>query len=136
MAKKDNLLDVKPIEEKSEEKKVYDHATAVLNNLSVTPRKVRLVIDLIRGKKIDNAYAILDNCPKACSKDIKKLVKSAEANAVNNNHMERDSLYIAEIYANDGLRLKRIRPRAKGSASRILKRWSNVTVTLKNREAK
>lgn len=116
--------------------KVYTSASATLNNLGVTPRKVRLVIDLIRGKNIEKAYDILNNTPKASALPIKKLIKSAEANAVNNNHMEQSTLYIAEIYANDGMKLKRIRPRAKGSASRILKRWSNVTVTLKNREAK
>lgn len=118
-----------------EEKKVTE-ARAELNNYGVTPRKVRLVIDLIRGKDIQTAYDILDNTQKLCAKDIKKLVKSAEANAVNNFHMDADTLYIAEITANDAMRLKRILPRAKGSASGLIKRWSHVYVTLKNREAK
>ena len=71
-----------------------------------------------------------------CARDIKKLIKSAEANAVNNYKMDASTLYVAEITANDALRLKRILPRAKGSASGLIKRWSHVYVTLKNREAK
>ena len=119
----------------AEEKKVTE-AKAKLLNYGVTPRKVRLVIDLIRGKNIAEAYDILDNTAKLSAKDIKKLIKSAEANAVNNFGMDADTLYIAEITANDAMRLKRILPRAKGSASGLIKRWSHVYVTLKNREAK
>ena len=119
----------------AEEKKVTE-AKAKLLNYGVTPRKVRLAIDLIRGKNIAEAYDILDNTAKLCAKDIKKLIKSAEANAVNNFGMDADTLYIAEITANDAMRLKRILPRARGSASGLIKRWSHVYVTLKNREAK
>ena len=119
----------------AEEKKVTE-AKAKLLNYGVTPRKVRLVIDLIRGKNIAEAYDILYNTAKLCAKDIKKLIKSAEANAVNNFGMDADTLYIAEITANDAMRLKRILPRARGSASGLIKRWSHVYVTLKNREAK
>ncbi len=118
------------------EEKTVTEAKAKLLNYGVTPRKVRLVIDLVRGKDLDTAYAILENCPKMCAKDIEKLIKSAEANAVNNFHMNRDSLYISEITANDAMRLKRILPRAKGSASGLIKRWSHVYVTLKTKEAK
>ena len=124
--------EVKPV---AEEKK-FTEAKAKLLNYGVTPRKVRLVIDLVRGKDLDTAYAILDNTQKLCAKDIKKLIQSAEANAVNNFHMDRDSLYIAEITANDAMRLKRILPRAKGSASGLIKRWSHVYVTLRAKEAK
>jgi large subunit ribosomal protein L22 len=124
--------EVKPV---AEEKK-FTEAKAKLLNYGVTPRKVRLVIDLVRGKDLDTAYAILDNTQKLCAKDIKKLIKSAEANAVNNYHMDRDSLYIAEITANDAMRLKRILPRARGSASGLIKRWSHVYVTLRAKEAK
>ncbi|MFA6829341.1 MAG: 50S ribosomal protein L22 [Bacilli bacterium] len=125
--------EVKPVEEK---KTLRTEACAELNNYGATPRKVRLVIDLIRGKNLAEAYAILDNCPKACSRDIKKLVMSAAANAVNNFKMDADTLYVATISANDALKLKRILPRAKGSASGLVKRWSHVYVTVKNREAK
>ncbi len=134
MAEKEiKTTEVKPI--LTEEKKVTE-AKAKLLNYGVTPRKVRLVIDLIRGKSLDEAYVILDHTAKMCASDIKKLIKSAEANAVNNFNMDRDSLYIAEITANDAMRLKRILPRAKGSASGLIKRWSHVYVTLKNKEAK
>lgn len=112
-----------------------DEAKAELNNYGVTPRKVRLVIDLIRGKDLDEALVILDNCNKLCAADIKKLLLSCKANAVNNFHMDGDNLYVASITANDAAKLKRILPRAKGSASGLVKRWSHVYVTLKSREA-
>ena len=118
------------------EEKTFTEAKAKLLNYGVTPRKVRLVIDLVRGKDLDTAYAILENCPKMCARDIEKLIKSAEANAVNNFKMNRGDLYIADITANDAARLKRILPRAKGSASGLIKRWSHVYVTLKTKEAK
>lgn len=133
MAKKETVqAEVQPV---VEEKKVTE-AKAKLLNYGVTPRKVRLVIDLVRGKQLQEAYDILDNCNKLCARDIKKLIQSAAANAVNNFHMEESTLYIATICANDAMRLKRILPRAKGSASGLLKRWSHVYVTLKNKEAK
>lgn len=118
------------------EEKTVTEAKAKLLNYGATPRKVRLVIDLVRGKDLDTAYTILDNCPKKCAVDVAALIKSAEANAVNNFHMDRDSLYIAEITANDAMKLKRILPRAKGSASGLVKRWSHIFVTLKTKEAK
>ena len=127
------------VEEKKEEVKEAPKATeasAKLINYGVTPRKVRLVIDLVRGKDLATAYAILDNCPKRCAHDIKKLIQSAEANAVNNFKMEASTLYIASITANDAVKLKRRLPRARGSASGLIKRWSHVFVTLKNKEAK
>lgn len=130
MAKEKNTV------QPEENKPLRNEAKAELNNYGVTPRKVRLVIDLVRGKDIDTAYDILDNTQKMCARDIKKLIKSAEANAVNNFHMDRDTLYVATITANDSIKLKRIMPRAKGAASGLVKRWSNVYVTLKNREAK
>jgi large subunit ribosomal protein L22 len=130
--KKVSTEEVKPVAET----KVVTEAKAKLTNYGATPRKVRLVIDLVRGKNIDEAYDILNNCQKMAAKAIIKLIKSAEANAVNNYKMDRESLYVAEITANDSVKLKRILPRAKGSASGLIKRWSNVYVTLKNREAK
>lgn len=123
-------------EEAKEQEPLRTEAKAELNNYGATPRKVRLVIDLVRGKDIDEAYAILDNTSKICAPAIKKLIKSCEANAVNNFHMKREGLYIASITANDAMKLKRILPRAKGSASGLVKRWSHIYVTLKNREAK
>lgn len=122
------------VEEVKEEVKV-DSAKAKIMNLGITPRKVRLVIDLVRGKDLIEAYALLDNCNKVAAKPVKKLIKSAEANATNNFKMNSDKLYIHEIFASDSITLKRYMPRAKGSASGLLKRWSNVYVTLKVREA-
>lgn len=126
--------EVKPVEVK--EVATVNEATAVLKNYGATPRKVRLVIDLVRGKDVEEAYAILDNCPKACAKAVKKLIMSAAANAVNNFKMNENGLYVASIQASDAIKLKRILPRAKGSASGLVKRWSHITVTVKNREAK
>ena len=110
-------------------------AVAKLKYARISPRKVKIVLDLIRGKDLDEAYLILDNCNKLCAQDIKKLLKSAQANAVNNYHMDGTNLYVAEITANDAAKLKRYLPRAKGSASGLVKRWSHVYVTLKSREA-
>ncbi len=110
-----------------------DEGRAIAKNIRVTPRKVNVVVDLIKGKQIDEAYAILRYTPKAASPVLEKLLKSAEANAVNNNNLTRDALYVADCYANQGPVLKRIIPRARGSASRIHKRTSHVTVVLKER---
>ena len=110
-----------------------DEGRAIAKNIRVAPRKVNVVVDLIKGKQIDEAYAILQYTPKAASPVLEKLVKSAEANAVNNNNLSRDALYIADCYANPGPVLKRIIPKARGSAARIHKRTSHVTVVLKER---
>jgi large subunit ribosomal protein L22 len=110
-----------------------DEGRAIAKNIRVAPRKVSVVVNLIKGKQIDEAYAILRYTPKAASPVLEKLLKSAEANAVNNNNLSRDALYVADCYANPGPVLKRIIPRARGSASRIHKRTSHVTVVLKER---
>ena len=119
------------------EKKVLgigkDEGRAIAKNVRVTPRKVNIVVDLIKGKSLDEVYAILRYTPKAASPVLEKLVKSAEANAVNNNSLSRDALYVADCYANQGPVLKRIIPKARGSAARIHKRTSHVTVVLKER---
>ncbi len=114
-----------------EEKKVEptrNQAKAITRNIGVTPRKVRLVIDLVRGKGLQEAYSILENTNKAASNVVLKTIKSAEANAVNNFHMNPSDLYISKIFAGDGPRLKRYLPRAKGSASGLVKRMSMLTV--------
>ncbi|HAK05190.1 MAG TPA: 50S ribosomal protein L22 [Firmicutes bacterium] len=108
-------------------------AKAIATSIRVTPRKVRLVIDLVRGKSVKEALGILNNVNKSASSPVIKLVKSAAANAINNHEMEESKLYIAEIYANDGPRLKRFLPRAKGSASSILKRTSHLTCVVKEK---
>lgn len=108
-------------------------AKATVKAVRVTPRKVRLVIDLIRGKNVSDALAILANVNKSASPVVTKLVNSAAANAVNNHEMNKDKLYISEIYACEGPRMKRFMPRAKGSASGLVKRTSHITVVIKER---
>ena len=108
-------------------------AKAIAKNVRVTPRKVRLVIDLVRGLSVKEALGILANVNKAASEPVMKLIKSAAANATNNFGMDEDALYIAEIYATDGLRMKRYLPRAKGSASGLVKRSSHITCVVKMR---
>ncbi|WP_405315132.1 50S ribosomal protein L22 [Faecalibacillus faecis] len=108
-------------------------ATAKVTGVRITPRKVRLVIDLVRGKKVSDALGILANVNKSASPVVAKLIKSAAANAVNNNKMDESKLYIDTIYANEGPRLKRFMPRAKGSAYSIVKRTSHITVVVKEK---
>lgn len=110
---------------------VMPKAEATLKYARISSRKVKIVADLIRGKKIDEALAIVKYVPKASSEIIEKLLKSAIANTENNHHMAHEKLYVAEIYANQGPTLKRIRPAAKGSAVRIRKRTSHITIVLK-----
>ena len=108
-------------------------ARASAMNVRVTPRKARLVIDLVRGKDVNVALGILANVNKAASPIVAKVIRSAAANAINNFGMDEEGLYVAEIYANDGLRMKRYLPRAKGSASGLVKRTSHITVVVKSR---
>lgn len=100
----------------------------------ITPRKVSIVCDLIRGKDTKTATAILLNTPKAASEVLLKLLKSAVANAENNHSMDADNLYISKIYANAGPIMKRIQPRAQGRAFRIFKRTSHITIALNEKE--
>ena len=108
-------------------------ARAQLNYLRISPRKVGIVADLVRGKSVAQATAILMNTPKSASEPLLKLLKSAAANAENNHQMDPEKLYVAEIFATGGPILKRIRPRAQGRAFRINKRTSHVTIVVKER---
>ncbi len=103
---------------------------AVAKHVRISPYKVRIVLDVIRGKSVREAAAILDNTPKSASEPIKKVLMSAAANAENNNNMNRDDLYVAACYADQGPTLKRVMPRAQGRAFRILKRTSHITIVL------
>ena len=107
---------------------------AYLNYVRISPRKVSIVLDLIRGKDVKLAKAILEQTPKAACEHLLKLLKSAVANAENNHDMDVASLYVAECYVNQGPTLKRIRPRAQGRAFRINKKTSHITLVLKERE--
>jgi len=117
-----------------EVKEIIPQAKATLKYARISSRKVKIVADLIKGKDIDEALAILKYTPKASSEMLEKLLKSAIANAENNHNMAHEKLYVADIFANQGPTLKRIRPAAKGSAVRIRKRTSHVTIVLKERD--
>ena len=102
--------------------------------LRIPPRKARIVIDLIRGKDVAEAAAILKFTPNAAADAIAQVLKSAVANAVNNNEMNEEKLYVKACYANEGITLKRFMPRAKGSASAIHKRTSHITIVVDERD--
>ena len=116
------------------EETTVNEAKATLKYARISSRKVKIVADLIRGKSVDEALAIVKFTPKASSEIIEKLLKSAIANAENIHNMKHENLYVAEIYANQGPTLKRIRPAAKGSAVRIRKRTSHITICLREKE--
>jgi len=109
-------------------------ARAYLKYARISPRKVQIVLDLIRGKDSDMAMAILKHTPKAASEPLQKLLGSAMANAENNHNMDMKRLFVSECFVCPGATLKRIRPRAQGRAFRVLKRTSHVTMVLKERE--
>ena len=108
-------------------------ATAKATYIRIAPRKVQIVLDLIRNKPTDEAMAILKHTPKAACEPLEKLLKSAIANAENKN-MDVTRLYISECWVCQGPTLKRIRPRAKGSANRIEKKTSHINLVLKEAE--
>ncbi|MBO7360193.1 MAG: 50S ribosomal protein L22 [Clostridia bacterium] len=110
-------------------------AKAYLKYLRISPRKVKIVLDLIRGKDTTVAAAILKNTPKAASPEIGKLLKSAIANAEHNFGMDAQNLYVSECFVCPGPTLKRLLPRAKGSGDRILKRTSHVTLAVAEKNA-
>ena len=109
-------------------------ARAYLKYARISPRKVQIVLDLIRGKQVPLAGEILKHTPKAACEPLQKLLKSAAANAEHNHQMEPDRLYVAQCFVTPGPTLKRIQPVSKGRAHRILKRTSHVTLVLKERE--
>lgn len=104
--------------------------SAKANRLRISPQKARLVVDQVRGKPVSEALDILSFSPQKAAGLVRKVVESAIANAENNEGADIDELKISEIYVNEGLTMKRIRPRAKGRADRIFKRTSHITVTV------
>ena len=103
---------------------------AVARYIRISPKKVSIVLDLIRGKSVAEADAILEYTPKSSAPVVRKLLASATANAENNQMMNRDGLYVAETFVGPGPTLKRYRPRARGSAAPIRKRTSHITIIL------
>ena len=100
----------------------------------ISDTKARIVLDQIKGKGVIEAMGILKYSPRYAAEIIEKVLKSAIANAVNNNELDENNLYVADVVANQGPTLKRIRPRAQGRAYRVLKRTSHVTLVLKEKE--
>ncbi|NLL69450.1 MAG: 50S ribosomal protein L22 [Acholeplasmataceae bacterium] len=109
-------------------------ARATAKTVRITPRKARLVIDLIRGRDVKEAQAVLMFTPRGASPIILKVLNSAIANAENNYNLNVDNLYVKECYVNEGVRLKRLLPRAKGQGDIIQKRTSHITVVVAERE--
>jgi large subunit ribosomal protein L22 len=111
-----------------------DLGKASLSNIRVSASKACIMLDLIRGRKLAEAKAICSSVPRKSSLFIRKLLDSAEANAVNNNELDKNLLYVAEAYADQGPTLKRIHPRAQGRTYRILKRTCQITLVLKEQK--
>lgn len=109
-------------------------AKAIVKNVRMTPRKVKLICDLIRGKDAGEAMNIIMHTPKAASEVMSKLLKSAVANAENNHNMDTDNLYVKYAHVAPGPVMKRVMPRAQGRAFRILKRTSHITLVLAEKE--
>ena len=103
-------------------------------HIRISPRKVKIVLDLIRGKDLGVAIGILKNTPKAASEHVLKLLTKVAADAEHNHQMDTEKLYVKECFVCPGMTLKRIMPRAKGSADRILKRTSHITIAVANKE--
>ncbi len=104
--------------------------TAVARFIRISPQKIRLVMDQVRGKKVEEAINTLSFAPQKGARILKKLLNSAVANAEQDSDVDVDSLYIKRLYANEGPILKRWRPRARGRATRVRKRTSHMTVVL------
>lgn len=109
-------------------------AKAKAKQVRVAPRKARLVVDLIRGKAVGEAFAILRNTPKSASPIVEKVLKSAVANAEHNYEMEPDNLIVQTAFVDEGVTLKRFRPRAMGRAGRINKRTSHITIIVSEKK--
>ena len=108
-------------------------ARAIAKHVRIAPRKIRIVADLVRGKNVSEAMSILKFTPKGGSKVVEKVIRSAAANAEHNNDMNVDALYISEIFVDQDSTMKRIHPRSRGQAFKILKKSSHVTVVVKER---
>ena len=127
MAKKKNEAVVEEV------KPAVTEARATAKTVRISARKVRYVLALVRGKDVEEALGILKFTPNGAADVVAKVVKSAKANATNNHGLDESKLYIKECYANEGFTIKRFMPRARGSASAIMKRTSHITVVVAER---
>ena len=109
---------------------------AIARHVRMSPTKVRRVVDVVRGMDVNEALAVLKFAPQAASDPVYKVVASAAANAENTESLRADDLFISQAFVDEGVTLRRIRPRAKGSASRILKRGSHITVVVEPKGTK
>ncbi len=109
---------------------------AIARHVRMSPTKVRRVVDVVRGMGVNEALAVLRFAPQAASEPVYKVVASAAANAEYTESLRVDDLYISEVFVDEGVTLRRIRPRAKGSASRILRRGSHITVVVEPKGTK
>ena len=109
-------------------------AKAIARTVRIAPRKVRLVVDLIRGKQVGEAIAILKHTPKAASPVVEKVLNSAIANAEHNYDLDVNSLIVSEVFVDEGPTLKRFRPRAQGRASAINKRTIHITLVVSEKK--
>ena len=110
-------------------------AYAIARHVRMSPTKVRRVVDLVRGMPVSDALSTLKFAPQAASEPVYKVVASASANAAATEDLRAEELYISQAFVDEGMTLRRIRPRAKGSASRILKRGAHITVVVEPKEA-
>ncbi|MBK8461641.1 MAG: 50S ribosomal protein L22 [Nigerium sp.] len=109
---------------------------AIARHVRMSPTKVRRVVDVVRGMGVNEALAVLKFAPQAASEPVYKVVASAAANAEHTESLRVDDLFISQVFVDEGVTLRRIRPRAKGSASRILKRGSHITVVVEPKGTK
>ena len=107
---------------------------AIAKHVRMSPMKVRRVIDLVRGLDVTEALNVLKFAPQAASEPVYKVVASATANAENTEGLRAEQLFVSQAFVDEGMTLRRIRPRAKGSASRILKRASHITVVIEPKQ--
>ena len=113
---------------------VVNEAKAIAKSIRIAPRKARLVVDLIRGKKVGEAIAILRHTQRGASPVVEKVLNSAIANAEHNYEMNPDNLFVSEVFVDEGATLKRFRPRAQGRASKINKRTCHITVVVSEKK--
>ncbi len=106
---------------------------AIARQVRISPTKVRRVLDLVRGMDVTDALSTLQFAPQAASEPLYKVIASAASNAEQTDNLKRDELFVSQAFVDDGVTMRRIRPRAKGSASRILKRSSHITVVVEPR---
>ncbi len=107
---------------------------AIARHVRMSPMKVRRVVDLVRGLDVTDALNVLKFAPQAASEPVYKVVASATANAENTEGLRAEQLFVSQAFVDEGMTLRRIRPRAKGSASRILKRASHITVVVEPKQ--